>query len=111
MISENIFLFFGVLALFVLGIFLWKKFKPKKWKLEEFEYKPWSAHDAPDVPIDSTMTWGSPRNIGIARIGTGRDGTDFPGPPEMREPDAEKYRKFIEARRKEESQKKTRGSR
>jgi len=103
MIVKNVLVFFGILVGFVLGILLWKKLKPKDMEIPEFKYKEESAHNAPDIPIDASMTWGNERNIGIARIGTGRDGVDMSVSPEMREPtDVERYRSFIEKRRREE---------
>jgi len=102
MFIENILMFLGTLVAVVLGIALWKKFKPKGWNSPEFTYKPTSARDAPDLPIVDTMTWGSERNIGISpMVDRGFVGMDIS--PKMREHiDIETYRKFIEARRKKE---------
>ena len=102
MINENIFMFLGTLAAIVLGIALFKKFKPKGWNLPEYAYKATSARDAPDLPIVDTMTWGSERNIGISpMVDRGFVGMDIY--PKMREHiDIETYREFIEARRKKE---------
>jgi len=102
MFIENILLFLGTLVAVVLGIALWKKFKPKGWNSPEFTYKPTSARDAPDLPIVDAMTWGSERTIGISpMVDRGFVGMDIY--PKMREHiDIERYRKFIEARRKKE---------
>ena len=101
MFIENILMFLGTLVAVVLGIALWKKFKPKGWNSPEFTYKPTSARDAPDLPIVDTMTLGSERNIGISPMVDSGFGMDIR--PKMREHiDIERYRKFIEARRKKE---------
>jgi hypothetical protein len=105
MITENVLVFFVTLAAVVLGIVIWKKFKPKGWNLPEFTYKEESAHAAPDLPIVDTVTWVTDANIGIQPM-VDRGGVGMDVYPKMREHiDIEKYRKFIEKKRSKEDEK------
>jgi hypothetical protein len=81
-------------AIVLIGL-VWKRFKPKDWTLEEFEYHPLTVDELPDLPIDASYTWGSKSSMDNPALGIDRGmrGTDME--IEMRQPDIEYYRGTI----------------
>jgi len=92
----------GLLGLGVMAIYAWKRLKPGDWVLPEFKYNPWTAYDAPDIPINPDYAWGSGGTLGIGS-GPGRHwGMDLPG--HLRVPtDSVYYREFLESTRQMEA--------
>lgn len=102
---QNRLTFLVVLGLLVLVVFVWKRFKPRRWKLDEFEFHPFKVRDAPDIPIDAAAKWyiegGENLALRVRVIGS----------PDARmeeeDPRISRYQEFIERRRAEEDGKDT----
>ena len=45
-------------SIVVIG-YTWKSFKPRDWNLEEFPIRPTSIDDLPDIPVESSPSWGA----------------------------------------------------
>jgi hypothetical protein len=82
MFFVNRVIFLALLGFLAVVGYIWKRYKPEGWELQEFVYHPGTAQDAPDDPL--TLS------------GNGMFSMTYTPSPQMREPeDLERYREFI----------------
>lgn len=82
MFFVNRVIFLALLGFLAVVGYIWKRFKPEGWELQEFVYHAGTAQDAPDEPL--TLS------------GNGMFSMTYTPSPQMREPeDLERYREFI----------------